>query len=300
MRKLNVNFPKNIARFESAMKRRFLVKTTFYKRLFRGKGVEFDSFRKYTEDDDASLIDWKASKRTNELLIKQYTEERDLKIFFIIDIGDNMVFGSGSQLKNEIAAEIAACLSHLIIISGDSIGFALYSGDIVNMKMFDMGIRQFYALEKNLLNPGIYGGKSNLEKTLRFLLPYLKKASAVFIISDFIKLDEEGLKILEEFTSRYETIGIMVRDSVDIKLPDLKREVIVEDIYTGQQLLINPSLIQHRYEEHALEQKKKVEDIFEKTGSDLLSIYTDKDFISPLVDFLKTRVKSRKFLVPRR
>lgn len=299
MRKLNVNFPKTIARFESVMKRRLLVKTTLYKRIFRGKGLEFDSYRTYTENDDASLIDWKATMRARKLLIRQYTEERDLKIFFIVDIGDNMVFGSGENLKNEIAAEIAACLSHLIIISGDNVGFALYSNDIAKIRMFSPGIEQFYILEKNLKNPRIYGGKSNFKKILEFLIPRLKKVSAVFIISDFIKMNDATLKLLKEFTMRYETIGIMVRDPVDVKLPDLKREVVVEDIYTGKQLLINPSLIRYKYERHALQQLRKVENIFKKTGSDILTIYTDKDFIMPLVDFLRFRVRTKKFAVPR-
>ena len=300
MKKLNVNFPKNITKFESVMKKRFLIKTIFYKKIFRGKGFEFDGYREYTEGDDASLIDWKATVKSNKLLMRQYIEERDLKIFFIIDTGDNMALGSGEHMKNEIAAEIAACLAHLVVVSGDSMGFSLYNEKIVKNHGFSAGIRQFYYLEKNLIDPDVYKGKSDLKKALKFLLPYLKKSSAVFIISDFIRLGEEDLKILKEFMRRYETIGIMVRDPVDTKLPDLEKEVVVEDIYTGRQLLINPGLIKYEYEKNALEQKRKIENVFKKGGSDLLYISTDKDFINPLVEFLKSRVKLRRYIMPQR
>ena len=101
MKELNINFPKQIAKFESLMRSQFLVKTIFYEKVFGGKGREFDSFRKYAPGDDAGLIDWKATMKANTTLIKQYIEERALKIFFIIDVGDNMVFGSGNKLKNE-------------------------------------------------------------------------------------------------------------------------------------------------------------------------------------------------------
>src|SRR3989338_9186532 len=135
MRKLNINFPKAVARFELAMKEKFLSKTVFYKRAFGGKGAEFESYKNYSFGDDASLIDWKATMRAGgEPLIRQYLEERDLKIFFIVDVGENMVLGSGEKLKNETAAEIAASLAHLIIISGDSIGYLLYSDKIVRKK----------------------------------------------------------------------------------------------------------------------------------------------------------------------
>ena len=82
--KLNVNIPERISEFETIM-RHFRVKNIIYKVLFRGKGLEFDSYRDFTQDDDASFIDWKASKRANKLLVRQYIEERDLKIFFVID-----------------------------------------------------------------------------------------------------------------------------------------------------------------------------------------------------------------------
>lgn len=300
MGKLNVNFLRNIAKFEAAMRNELLIKSTFYRKTLRGKGSEFDYHRKYTEGDDASLIDWKVSKRTNELMIKRYLEEENLKIFIIVDVGDNMVLGSGERLKNEIAAEITACLAHLAISSGDSIGFELYGENINKRRMFSSGIKQFYVLEKHLKDSKIYGGKSNLGKTLEILIPYLKDVSAVFIISDFINIDEKSSKILKQFSRRYETIGIMVKDLIDVELPNLNREVVVEDIHTGKQILINPGLIRHEYKRHAVKQKKEVEALFEKNGADLLTIYTNKDFVIPLTEFLKMRIKNKRFVVPRR
>jgi uncharacterized protein (DUF58 family) len=296
MRNLNVDFNLNIAKFESAMKKRFLIKTLFYKRLFKGKGLEFDSFRKYNQEDEANLIDWRASMKSNELLVRKYVEEQDLRIFFIVDVGDNMIFGSGEKLKNEVAAEIAACLAHLVTISGDSLGFALFSENIVRMKKFAPGIKQFYSFEKELKDVKVYGKKSSLKKALKFLTPYLKEASAVFIISDFINIDEECLKLLKQFSTRYETIGIMVRSPVDVKLPDLKKEVVIEDISSGKQLLIDPSIIKYEYERNAIDQKKRIEKSFKQMGSDLLYIPTDKDFIKLLIDFLKVRVKNKRNL----
>lgn len=300
MKGLNINIPKITAKFESAMKRRFLVKTVFFEKIFRGKGLEFDSYRQYTPEDDASLIDWKATKKAGKPLIKQYVEERSLKIFFIVDVGENMVFGSGEKLKNEITAEIASSLAHLIISLGDSIGFALYSDKIVSMKVFSRGMKHFYAFARDLSNPKSYGGKSDLKKALESLSPYLTGASTVFIISDFLKTNANFPKILKEFAGRYETVGIMVRDPIDMKMPDLKREVVVEDIYTGKQMLINPSLIKHRYETFALKQKREVEKTFKESNTDLIDIYTDQDFIKPLVMFLKSRMKRRQYILPRR
>ena len=297
MGKLNVNFFKSITKFEAIMKKQFLIKSIFYKELLRGKSLELDYHRKYTEGDDFSLIDWKVSKRTNELVVRKYLEERNLKIFFIVDVGDNMVLGSGEYLKNEIAAEIAACIAHLAIILGDSVGFELYGENVKMRRMFSSGIEQFYILEKNLRDSKIYGGKSDLAEVLEKLMPNLGNASAIFIISDFVRFDERCSKILNELSGKYETIGIMVRDPIDVELPNLKREVVIEDIHTGKQIVINPGLIRHEYRSHAFKQKKEVETLFKKSKADLLTLYTNKDFVMPLAQFLKLRVKKKGALL---
>lgn len=298
MRKLNVDFPKAISKFESIMKTQLLIKTVYYKRIFGGKGFEFDSYRNYSpENDDASLIDWKATMRyPSKVLIRQYLEERDLKLFFIIDVGDNMIFGSGNKLKNEVAAEIIASLSHLILGSGDSVGAALFSDKVIKIYPSSGGMHQFHNIIRGVSDPNSYGGKSDLKKSLKFLLPALKGVSAVFIISDFINFDDSTIDLLKTFMRKFETIGLMVRDPVDLKMPDLNNEVIVEDIYTGEQKVVNPSIIKRQYEKYTIEQVNRVQEIFTKTGSDLIKVHTGEDYLLELATFLKSRVKKRRFV----
>ena len=294
---MNFKTEEFIGKFEAAMQKKMLIKSIFYKTVFGGKGFEFDSFREYTPSDDSSSIDWRESmKAAGELMVRQYVEERDLRIFFIIDTGSNMVFGSGDKLKADTAAQVALSISHLVLMSGDKVGYALYNKDMVNVRPFSPGIKQFYSLFKDISSPHSYGGFSNLKKALEYVRPYLKNVSAVFIISDFLNLDEETIDSLKKFSRLHETVGIMVRDVVDNKLSNLRGEVIVEDIKTGEQLLIEPNLIRHQYEKNANFQKKKIEESFKKFGTDLLEISNNEDFILPLVEFLKKRTKKRRFI----
>jgi len=295
MNGLNVNFNRATNKFESAMQKKLLIKSVFYKKVFGGKGFEFDSFRPYSRgDDDSNIIDWTASmKAGGELLIRQYVEERDLNIFIILDLGDNMVFGSGEKLKAETAAEISSALAHLILVSGDKVGFTLYNKNIVSLRPFSAGLKQFYGLIKNLTNVKNYGGKSDLRRALEASKPYIKNASAVFIISDFIDMTPESVKSLKDFMANHETIGIMVRDSVDNNLADVAGEMVVEDIETGEQVLIDSDLIKYEYSKYASEQKNRVLEVFKSRGADLIEIKNNEDFIVPLVDFLKKRTKRR-------
>ena len=89
--KLNVNAPKAITDFEAVAKE-FELSEKLYRIIFRGKGLEFDKYREYSPDEDASNIDWKASLRSNKLMAKQYIEERELNIIFVVD--DKIIINS--------------------------------------------------------------------------------------------------------------------------------------------------------------------------------------------------------------
>ena len=83
MRQFNINFSSAVSQFERVIKK-FQIKKIVYKTVFRGKGLEFESYRNIEPDDDAMMIDWKASLRADKLLAKQYIEERNLDIFFLL------------------------------------------------------------------------------------------------------------------------------------------------------------------------------------------------------------------------
>lgn len=291
MSDLNVNFSKVVAEFESVMKKQMLLKTVFYKRLFGGKGMEFGSFRDYSEEDDSSMIDWKATARAKRPLVRQYIEERDVKIFILIDSGDNMVFGSGNKLKLERAAEISACISHLILNSGDSVGYAMYSDKINFMKGIAGGKKHYHHLIYGLTNKENYGNPSYLKKTLDFVSPRLKGVNAVFIISDFMNLDNETIEEIKKFSRLHETVGIMVRDPVDENLPDIKNEVAIEDSRTGEQLVIKPDLVNNLYSQIASRDRKFISQSLEKIGVSVFQNFTHEDFILPFARFLKNRTK---------
>ena len=60
--------------------------------LRRGHGLEFADYRLYTSGDDFRHIDWGIYGRTDRLYVKQFREEQDLNVFFLIDASQSMDF----------------------------------------------------------------------------------------------------------------------------------------------------------------------------------------------------------------
>ena len=293
--KLNIDIPGSVATFEAIIGK-ILPKKFFYRLLLRGRGLEFDGYRNYNQDDDASEIDWKASLRSNYPLVKQYVEEKDIKVMFAIDVSENMIFGGQEKLKCEYAAELAAALASVVIDAGDSFGFALFNKDIQTVILPAKGKNQFDLFGHELSNEKNYGGVCDFNNVLDKLNGMIDKSvTMVILISDFINAGEKNRKKFEEMGNFHETIGIMIRDPLDLTLPSINKEVLIESMDSGQRLIVNPSVAKNLYEYNSKKQIELVKDIFKSSNIDLLESRTDEIFFVKLADFLKTRTERRGF-----
>jgi uncharacterized protein (DUF58 family) len=55
--------------------------------LIRGQGTEFDSLREYVVGDDVRSIDWRASARRADVLVRTWRPERDRRVVLVLDTG---------------------------------------------------------------------------------------------------------------------------------------------------------------------------------------------------------------------
>jgi len=100
--------------------------------VFKGRGIESAGFRSYTFGDDASLIDWKASLRAKQTLIREFEDYKNFTVFFLFDVSDSMLFTSTDKLKCEYAAEMIYVLADAINKAGDSVGMAMFTDKFLN------------------------------------------------------------------------------------------------------------------------------------------------------------------------
>jgi len=260
-----------------------------FKSIFKGFGLDFADYRDYSPDDDASKIDWKASARSNNLLVREYEEERNLNIFFIVDASDNMVFGSIDKLKNEYAAELAISLAYVALGAGDKIGFSLFTNRSVK-KFFPSRERNVsYLFAKELVNPNNYGGNFDLIESIKFIEYYLPRNSLVIIISDFIGLEQKWTSTLKAASTRYDIIFLIVRDPRDYTMPEESFQIIVSNPKTKEQIMVNPATIKQKYEELTRRNLAYLKSTLSGLGIDHTELKTDRPFLQPLMSLFRRR-----------
>ena len=271
-----------------------LVTTRFmgnYQSVFRGRGLEFADYREYTPQDGASLIDWKASLRSNKLLIKEFVEERELNIFFLVDISSSMVFTSTGQLKNVYATNLIASLTYAILHAGDKVGCALFNDKITEKILPQSGEEQFYLITRSLIDPKTYGGNYDLSIGLKFLLENIPKHSLVMIISDFIGLKKDWERNLKLVSSQFDVIGIMIRDPRDEKLPKESYQVTISDPFSDRKMVMDVKKMYTKYLEHVKQEENMIRKNFQDANADFLKLTTDKPFITEIINLFRMRAR---------
>jgi uncharacterized protein (DUF58 family) len=297
---LRVNVVSLIQKLEIILK--ILVDTQIisrYRSVFKGKGLEFEDYRAYTTQDDASRIDWKASVRSNQLLVKLFREERELDVYILLDASSSMIFGSTEKLKLEYAAEVAAAFSFLVLEAGDKAGLVMFNDKIVKIIPTSVGKKHFQIILHSLVNPKFYGGSYNLQNALNFVMKISKQRGLVIIVSDFIGMKKGWEDALKLASVKFDVIGIMVRDPRDEKLPeDDVGQVVIQDPYSDSALLIDPKKIRELYEEYVRRDEEKLQRAFLNSNADLIKLSTKEPFIRPLIEyFIMRRTRACKYCV---
>ena len=261
-----------------------------YRRIFKGRGLEFEDYREYTTDDDSSEIDWKASKRANKLVIRRYKEERDMNVFLLVDVSSTMLFGSTEKLKYEYAAELTAALAHLILQSGDRVGLVLFADNIVKFIEPSKGTKHLYMLLKSLLTAKYYGGEYDISKALSFIMNATSEKSMAFVISDFIGLKEDWKKSVKLASGKFDCIGIMLRDPRDEKLPAGFGQVVISDPFSDKEMLIDSNEKGRiEYERYVRVNENNIKTALKAGNWDIVDISTSENFVTPVIKFLKRR-----------
>ena len=101
-----------------------------YHSVFKGQGMDFDDVRLYQPGDDVRNIDWNVSARANEAYIKTYVEEREMTVMLMVDVSGDGKFGSRSQVKADVAAEVGALLAFSAIKNNDRVGLVLFTDTV--------------------------------------------------------------------------------------------------------------------------------------------------------------------------
>ncbi len=180
----------------------------------RGQGTEFDSLREYVDGDDVRSIDWRATARRSEVVVRTWRPERDRRLLLVLDTGRTSAGRVGDVPRLDASLDAALLLAAL----------AARAGDRVDLLAVDRVLRA--AVEgggRSDVLPRVVDAMAGLEPALvesdggRLVGEVLRRARRRCLVVLFTTLDaaplQEGLlPVLGSLTSRHTVLLAAVAD----------------------------------------------------------------------------------------
>jgi uncharacterized protein (DUF58 family) len=273
------------------LKTRRSVETAFggqYHSVFKGRGMNFEDVRPYTDGDEVRFIDRNVTARTGELHVKRFVEERELTVIVMVDVSASGAYGSGALSKRELAAEVAAILAFSAIRNNDKVGLLLFTDHVELYLAPKKGRPHGMRLIREILYFEPTGRGTDVSSALEYLNRVVTRRSVVFLLSDF--QTGEFAKALGVSSRRHDLVALPVTDPVEEELPDLGR-VVLEDAETGEQIEVNTSSARARTAHRRAAERRRVEleQKLRRARVDTVPLHTNQDYLPELAAFFRRR-----------
>ena len=127
-----------------------------YRTLLRGFGLDFADLREYQYHDDVRHIDWNVTARLDTPYVREYTEDREVSAWFLVDASPSVDFGSTGQQKRQVASEFVGVLAQLLSRHGNRVGALVWGAALDAVIPARSGRRHvLHLLQKLLARPAL-------------------------------------------------------------------------------------------------------------------------------------------------
>ena len=225
---IDTTFLDGLARFNLIVRKRV---TSNYsgprKSIAQGRGMMFKDHRIYAPGDDYRAIDWRVYARTDDLMLKNYEEERNLVVHIIVDKSSSMGFGKLS--KFDYASMLGVGYAYLAMKNNDKFQFSTFSDD-VDLYQSKKGMSQLMTMI-DYLNGIKLKGKTDILGMVQQYKKIIGSRAMVILISDFLVPIDQIREALYYF-GKHELNLIQVLDPVEKNL-EMEGDFKLKDSESG-------------------------------------------------------------------
>ena len=259
-----------------------------YHSAFKGRGMAFSEVREYQYGDDVRNIDWNVTARLAHPYVKIFEEERELTVMLLVDVSGSGRFGTHSQFKEELAAEVAATLAFSAIANNDKVGVILFSDRIEKFIPPKKGRQHILRIIRELITFRPESNGTDIAQALGYFSNIIKRRCTAFLLSDFYDRGyDDALKIA---AGKHDIVALRLVDRREEHLEDLGL-VKFYDPESTETLWVDTgsAAVRRVVDARAAQQTEQMERTMRRYGIDTATLYTGEDFVKPLRTLLKKR-----------
>jgi uncharacterized protein (DUF58 family) len=231
--------------------------------LVHTRSLEFDDLRPYVAGDDVRDIDWKATARSGEVLIKRFVSEKHHKILVVADAGRNTLAQAPSaERKRDVAVNVIGAIGLTTLRRSDEIGMVF--GDVRGC--VDIRLRRGETHIESMLHrfhrhTTTGPGPSDVVTQLDWVARHYRRSLLIFVVSDEPEVEDRLSDVLGTLTARHDVVWMMLTDMPAVGSADDEDDGY--DVGTGRVVTSGAELGSHVVEAYRRAEQQRRDDLSE-------------------------------------
>jgi uncharacterized protein (DUF58 family) len=207
----------------------------------RGQGLEFHQLREFREGDSLRQIDWKATARQRTPIAREYQDERDQQIIFMLDCGRRMRSQDGELAHFDHALNACLLLSYVALRQGDAVGLCTFASDQPRYLSPVKGSGQLNVLLNTVYDLHSSQRSADYQAAITQLLSRQKRRALVVLVTNLRdEDDEELLTAVKRLGKQHRVLVASLREDVLDNLRDVPVQTLPEALaYCGTVVYLN-------------------------------------------------------------
>jgi uncharacterized protein (DUF58 family) len=259
---------------------------------FHGFSVEFSDYRDYQPGDDLRRLDWRLYARNDDLCIKRYMQETNVRFYVVCDTSASMNYRGAAAWgsKLECAKVTAGALTWLMLRQNDAAGLVTLGGEDGAPEFIRPSQRpnQFGLMLRHLEKLRAHGGAC-LSTLLSHAARLVQRRSIILFFSDLLEPTEEvalGFKQLRFLGHELLVFQVLDRDEMEFPFAEPK---VFEDLETGRRRVVSPAAARERYLARFEQFMEGHRELFRSLEAPLCVVRTDESPWNALAMYLAER-----------
>ena len=150
-----------------------------------GHTMEFDQIKEYVRGDDIRSINWKATARSNQLMVNQFQDEKSQQVINIIDTGRVMKMPFDGLQLLEYAINTSLVISNIAILKDDKAGLLTFSNKEIHAVRPEKKRPHIRAIQQALYNIETNFMESDYDRLLVGMRNHIKQRSLILLYTNF-------------------------------------------------------------------------------------------------------------------
>lgn len=176
--------------------------------------MNFDELREYVPGDDIKDIDWKATARSQKVLVRQYIAEKRHNILLLMDTNKRMLADTaGNMEKREVATMGAGTLAYLVSQNNDYIGSIFPTEKGMSYFQLKTGLMNIENILAHYHSAVTTGNLSTLESSIEYVQKNIKRNMIVLIVTDMEGINNLSDANLKKLKFRNDVLIFCISDA---------------------------------------------------------------------------------------